>query len=114
MTSKTRPRFAYLPSLLAGLALVSCTDASPKPVGSVAGVLPGAAGTSNPSAAGGAVTTGAPAAGSSTEGNPVLGGISTGGPPPTGVVACDESVIGSSAPNALTVDVDTPSTVIPK
>ena len=41
------------------------------------------------------------------------GGLA-GGPPPTGVVACDESVIGGSAPNSLSVDVKAAATVIPK
>ena len=37
-----------------------------------------------------------------------------GSTPPTGVVECDESVIGGTAPNTLSVDVDGAATVIPK
>jgi len=89
--TKTRLRVASLP-LLTGLALVACTDDTSKRGTTTPGEPPGAgaAGTSN---AGG---TGAPTGGSSTEGNPMPGGLA-GGPPPTGVVACDESVIGGSA-----------------
>jgi len=106
--TKTRLRVASLP-LLTGLALVACTDDTSKRGTTTPGEPPGAgaAGTSN------ANGTGAPTGGSSTEGNPMPGGLA-GGPPPTGVVACDESVIGGSAPNSLSVDVKAAATVIPK
>jgi alpha-N-arabinofuranosidase len=38
----------------------------------------------------------------------------SGPPTPTGIVECNESLIGGTAPNTLTVDVDGPTNVVPK
>lgn len=56
---------------------------------------------------------GVPAAAASNEGNVTPGGIANE-PPPTGIVECDESAVGGSAPNTLAVNVDAAATVIPK
>jgi alpha-N-arabinofuranosidase len=117
MSSKTKLRALVLP-LVSGFALGGCSDEAVNPAGAAPGAPSGAAGATAAAGTGGAATGGGgvPAGGASaggTEGNPVTGGLDMG-PPPTGVVACDESVIGGSAPNTLTVDVNGAATVIPK
>src|SRR5688572_11546523 len=116
MSSMTRLRLAVLP-LLPGLALVACSEDATKPPGATAGEPPGAAGTMTTDGMPtdgmpvvGTPAGGAPTAGNPTEGNVMPGGIDDNEPPPTGVVECDESAIGGSAPNTLSVNVNTPAT----
>jgi len=112
MRSKTRLPLAFLP-LLSSIALAGCSDTATHPPTTTSGDAPGTAGTSNAAGAGGTPTPGNPTGSNSMEGNPTPGGI-MGGTPPTGVVACDESAIGGTAPNTLSVDVKGATTVIHK
>jgi alpha-L-arabinofuranosidase len=116
--SMTRLRLAVLP-LLPGLILAGCSEdatnpaATPSESPGAAGTAPGTAGTDG-MPVDGTPAGGAPTAGNPTEGNVMPGGIDDNEPPPTGVVECDESVVGGTAPNTLSVNVNTPATVIPK
>lgn len=122
-----RHRLAVLP-LLPGLVLAACSENSANPT-LTPGDSPAAAGAMNTPSEGtptgvpsdgipsdGTPSGGAPTAGAPTEGNVTPGGIdeNSNEPPPTGVVECDESTVGGSAPNALSINVNTPATVIPK
>jgi alpha-N-arabinofuranosidase len=120
--SMTRLRLAVLP-LLPGLALAACSESSSAPPAMTPGESPGAAGTMNPPTMGGTPTEGVPTDGTPSAGDPTAGegNVMPGGiddnsnePPPTGAVECDESAVGGSAPNTLSVNVNTPATVIPK
>src|SRR5688572_10346406 len=117
MSSKTNLRALLLP-LATGFALGGCSDRATNPTIPAAGAPTGAAGALATAGTGGAATAGGGGTSTGgTEGNPVTGGLDTGmamGPAPTGIVSCDESVIGGSAPNTLTVDIDGAATVIPK
>lgn len=114
MSSKTRFRVASV-SLLTSVVLAGCGDDAKGPGAGTSGEPSGAGGASNAAGSGGVAAGGASAGGTSTEGNPMPGGISGAtSTPPTGVVECDESLVGGAAPSTLTVDVDGASTVIPK
>ena len=110
MSSNPRLRLAiFFP--LTGLALVGCSDDSTRPAGT-------AGDPANPVATGGTGGTADAISAAGTAGMPTGGTTSVEGMdddiPLTGVVECDESVVGGSAPSTLTVHVGGAENVIPK
>jgi alpha-N-arabinofuranosidase len=116
--SKISLFFDCLPPLTA-LALAGCSDEAPASARANAGAPSEAIAPAN---AAGSKGNGVPVSGAPSnpsmpsEGNVVPSALQGGMPstPPTGVVDCDESGIGGSAPSTLSVNVKGAATVIPK